>query len=116
MPINSKVYIERFTDPCQYSFYEVFIVHGGNCHICGMQIDYSAPRRSFKPGWEYGLQLDHVVPLTKGGSDELINVKPSHGVCNLKKGDSTDEPKKHPRYAPVDTSYRKNLRNKIPVD
>jgi hypothetical protein len=106
MPVNNKANIERYTDPHLYSFYEIFI----------MQIDYSAPRQAFVPGWKYGLQLDHVIPLTKGGSDELINVKPSHGICNLTKGNRTNEPKKHPRYAPVDTSYRKKLRNKISVD
>jgi 5-methylcytosine-specific restriction endonuclease McrA len=116
MPVNNKANIERYTDPHLYSFYEIFIIHGGHCHICGMQIDYSAPRQAFVPGWKYGLQLDHVIPLTKGGSDELINVKPSHGICNLTKGNRTNEPKKHPRYAPVDTSYRKKLRNKISVD
>jgi 5-methylcytosine-specific restriction endonuclease McrA len=26
-----------------------------------------------------------VIPLSKGGSDELENVKPSHGYCNIKK-------------------------------
>jgi len=28
---------------------------------------------------------DHVVPLSKGGRDDLKNVKPSHGKCNLTK-------------------------------
>ena len=109
MPVNSKINIERYTDPHLYSLYEVFIVHGGNCHICGMQIDFSAPRSSRFPGWEYGLQLDHVIPLTKGGSDQLINVKPSHGFCNRAKGNKIMTKSKHPRYAPVDTSYRKNI-------
>ena len=38
-----------------------------------------------KEGWQRGLHLDHVVPLSKGGSDLIANVKPSHAQCNLKK-------------------------------
>jgi len=101
MTMKNKSWIERFTEPCKYSLYEVFVVHGTNCHICGLPIDFSAPRRSFAPGWEKGLQLDHVIPLTRGGSDELENVKPSHGLCNLSKGNRIMSSKKTPRYKPV---------------
>ena len=116
MRVSPKTHIERFTEPGKYSMYEILLLHGTKCHICNLPIDFSAPRRSFKPGWEYGLQLDHVIPLAKGGSDQPINVKPSHGICNLSKGDKTNETKKHPRYAPVDTSYRKHIYNKTSVN
>ena len=101
MQVNNKVNIEKFTDPHRYSFYEVFILHGTDCHICGLPIDFSAPRQSFAPGWEKGLQLDHVIPLAKGGSDHIENVKPSHGMCNLIKGDKVASAKKAPRYTPI---------------
>ncbi len=101
MKISPKTHIERFTEPGKYSMYEILILHGTNCHICNLPIDFSAPRRSFKPGWEYGLQLDHVIPLAKDGSDQPINVKPSHGICNLSKGDKIMSSKKHPKYEPI---------------
>jgi 5-methylcytosine-specific restriction endonuclease McrA len=64
---------------------EVIRLYGENCHICFEQIDMKAPRKAGVTGWERGLQLDHVIPLSKGGPDTLENVKPSHGICNLKK-------------------------------
>lgn len=50
------------------------------CHICGEAIDWEADwlnPRSFV--------VDHVVPLTKGGTDTLANVKAAHRECNSKK-------------------------------
>lgn len=69
-----------------YTLAEIFETYGINCHLCGNPIDLDAPRRNNKPGWENGLQIDHLVPLAKGGSDKLSNVRPSHGKCNLSKG------------------------------
>lgn len=66
----------------------VLEVWGTDCHICGNPIDLGAPRRSGDPGWELGLHLDHVVPLSRGGTDTLENVRPSHGRCNLCKSNN----------------------------
>lgn len=52
----------------------------------GQDINWIAPRHPSTPGWELGLQLDHVIPLSKGGTDLISNVFPSHGKCNLNKG------------------------------
>jgi 5-methylcytosine-specific restriction endonuclease McrA len=59
---------------------------GTDCHICGEAVDLGAPRSARYKGWELGLNLDHVIPLSLGGEDALENVKPSHGMCNVKKG------------------------------
>ena len=69
-----------------YTEKEVLDRYGTSCHICKEKIDFSAPRRNNKEGWEKGLHIDHVVPLARGGADSIENVKPSHGVCNLSKG------------------------------
>jgi 5-methylcytosine-specific restriction endonuclease McrA len=64
---------------------EVLLRWGTRCHICGEEIDLEAPRWNGSVGWERGLHLDHVTPLSKDGEDTLDNVKPSHGLCNNKK-------------------------------
>ena len=64
---------------------EILDLYGTNCHICHKPIDLNAPRGVGKPGWENGLHLDHVIPLSKGGDNTIENVKPSHGYCNITK-------------------------------
>lgn len=44
------------------------------CHLCGRPIDRG------------DLHFDHVVPLARGGAHHVDNVKPSHALCNLRKG------------------------------
>lgn len=60
--------------------------HGLACHICNGEIDFTAPRHQGNPGWEYSLHFDHVIPLSKGGTHTIRNVKPAHGICNSMKG------------------------------
>ena len=72
-----------------YTAQDILDRWGTNCHNCNQPIDLSAPRRSGLSGWEQGLHLDHVIPLALGGSDLMINVKPSHGLCNLRKSKTT---------------------------
>jgi 5-methylcytosine-specific restriction endonuclease McrA len=43
------------------------------CGICGGPIDYNLPHRD--PG-EY--VVDHIVPVAKGGPDELANKQAAH--------------------------------------
>jgi len=69
-----------------YTESQVLDSYGSLCHLCGLAIDLSAPRHTAVAGWENGLHIDHVIPLSKGGDDTLENVRPSHGKCNLKKG------------------------------
>ena len=68
-----------------YSEKQVLEKYGTNCHICKKPVNLSANRSAGAPGWQQGLHIDHVVPLSQGGPDTLNNVKPSHGLCNLQK-------------------------------
>ena len=70
-----------------YTVQNILDAHGTNCHICKEPIDLSAPRSVHKEGYQKGLHLDHVIPLSKGGSDLIENVKPSHAQCNIRKRD-----------------------------
>ena len=69
-----------------YTVEQVIKIYGSCCHICNSAIDLDAPRTTQKKNWEKGLQLDHVIPLSRGGSDTLDNIRPSHAICNIKKG------------------------------
>lgn len=68
-----------------YTEQQVLELHGAICYLCNKEIDLSAPRQVGKDGWQLGLHIEHVVDLALGGTDTLDNVKPSHGICNLKK-------------------------------
>lgn len=50
------------------------------CYLCGKKILKAND-----------LSLDHVTPLSRGGSDDEYNWKPSHRDCNWKKGALTYE-------------------------
>jgi 5-methylcytosine-specific restriction endonuclease McrA len=71
------------TAPGNYSEKDVLEVYGLDCHICQTPIDLNAPRKVGHDGWEKGLHIDHVYPLSKGGLDTLENVRPAHGKCNV---------------------------------
>lgn len=65
---------EQYLDSC------VFDRDGWVCGICGRKINkrlkYPHPRSK---------SIDHIVPLSKGGSDSPINVQAAHLRCNLSK-------------------------------
>lgn len=51
-----------------------------NCHICGLAIAYELQ-------WPdpQCFVVDHVVPIVKGGADNLTNKRAAHASCNSKK-------------------------------
>lgn len=71
-----------------YNTQDVIDNFGTNCHICGGEIDLSASRRVGFGSWEYSLHIDHVIPIAKGGTDTLDNVRPAHAKCNIIKSDT----------------------------
>jgi len=68
-----------------YTTQDVLDNFGTDCHICNEAIDLTAPRSVGKMGWESGLHIDHVFPISRGGTDTLDNVRPAHAKCNIKK-------------------------------
>jgi 5-methylcytosine-specific restriction endonuclease McrA len=75
-----------------YTEDQILNTYGLTCYLCDHPIDLKYPRRIGKEdGWELGLHIDHVVPIVSGGSDTLENVRPTHAICNMKKGSKMDD-------------------------
>lgn len=57
------------------------------CGICGdtvnLELDYWNPDTGW-PDPEY-VSIDHIVPLSKGGTNDLSNLQLAHLVCNVRK-------------------------------
>lgn len=70
-----------------YTESQVLELYGSICYLCNKEIDMKASRLAGRGQWEYGLNIDHVMPISKGGPDTIENVRPSHVLCNIRKGD-----------------------------
>ena len=61
--------------------WQVAAVHGTACYVCGCAIDmglaYPDP---------HSASVEHVVPRSKGGSDDLAGLRLSHLRCNVSRG------------------------------
>lgn len=57
---------------------------GNDCGICGHPVDVTLP--SGPRGDDLGPSVDHVVPRSKGGGDELSNLRLAHWSCNRNRG------------------------------
>lgn len=68
-----------------YTIDQVLQKYGSICYLCNKHIDLTASRRVGRPGWKNGLHIDHMIEISKGGPDTLENVRPAHGLCNLKR-------------------------------
>lgn len=55
---------------------QVVEMYGSVCWLCGRPITGT-------------VSVDHVIPRSKGGSDDLDNCRPSHLECNVRRGNRT---------------------------
>lgn len=51
--------------------------HGWRCWLCQRPISPTLPGTD-----PMGLSLDHVLPRSRGGSDDVANLRPAHLSCN----------------------------------
>ena len=83
--------LEQGTGHVPYTVEQVLEKYGINCHLCSLPINLDAPRSPAIEGHKMGLHIDHVMPLSKGGPDNIENVRPSHAICNMTKGAKTND-------------------------
>lgn len=70
--------LDAASDP--YTRTEIFERDGWCCRICGEMID----RRTKWPH-PRSPTVDHIIPLSRGGTDLRTNVQTAHARCNLRK-------------------------------
>jgi hypothetical protein len=66
----------------KYTEQDMFNKYGTDCYLCQQPIDLNISRTEPE-----GLNIEHVIPIAKGGPDTLENVRPSHRKCNQSKHD-----------------------------
>lgn len=60
----------------------IFAADNWQCQICREPVDYTAdPLSDWYPS------LDHIVPRSHGGSDDISNLRTAHRWCNSVRGD-----------------------------
>lgn len=59
----------------------VLALHGATCWLCLEPIALELDRRH-----PDGLTLDHALPRSLGGGDDVANLRPAHRRCNLERG------------------------------
>lgn len=65
----------------RYTMDELFERDGGGCGICGEDVDRTLRHPSL-----LSPSIDHVLPISRGGTDMKANVQITHLRCNLSKG------------------------------
>jgi 5-methylcytosine-specific restriction endonuclease McrA len=66
--------------PSRLAADDVVRLYGNTCAVCLEPIDLELKRTS-----KMGLTVDHWIPLSKGGSDDISNLRPAHWICNRRK-------------------------------
>jgi hypothetical protein len=64
---------------------KVYESHNWICGICGKKIN---PK--LKCPHPKSASIDHIIPISKGGTHTYDNVQPAHFICNSFKGDSIE--------------------------
>ena len=62
---------------------DVYERDGYKCQLCGRDMDYTAEYSSFS--------VDHIMPLSRGGTNESDNLQTCCKSCNSRKGTKTTE-------------------------
>src|SRR5574338_1248937 len=73
MIVSTKARKRRKLTPSQRQ--RVYANNGGYCVRCALPIDGA-------------YDIDHIIPVSRGGTDDWYNLGPSHPECNRRHGQS----------------------------
>jgi len=85
---EKRIRQRRFTEAfvSKVYFKKLYERDGGVCQICGLPVAFDkAPEKL------WSATIDHVVPLSRGGTHEPCNCQLAHRICNSVKLQSADE-------------------------
>lgn len=75
------------------------------CAICGNEVDKKLPK-----GDPWSAEIDHIIPVSRGGTSDIDNLQLSHRRCNRAKWDSyAREEKARGRVEKVEVIDNRNL-------
>lgn len=63
------------------SVYQLAERDGCRCNICGRKVDLKLSGRA-----KYGPTIDHLIPISQGGTNAPDNLALAHRVCNVARG------------------------------
>ena len=62
---------------------------GWSCRLCSREFGDPPPVHPHP----LGVTIDHIIPVWRGGSDDLANLQLAHRSCNLKKQNDSPSPR-----------------------
>lgn len=76
-----RPFLDRISSVEKFSRWDIFERDGWICQLCHEPIDAALDGR--KP---FGPTLDHIIPVSRGGTHTQDNVQLAHRRCNSQKG------------------------------
>lgn len=74
------------------------VLAGEPCALCGLPIDLSLPQTYIDPRdgkrkrAPWSLEVDEIIPVSRGGLPYGANCQPAHRICNAKAGAKNKAP------------------------
>ncbi|MEL6825434.1 MAG: HNH endonuclease signature motif containing protein [Pseudomonadota bacterium] len=69
------------------AFERLWTIQEGRCALCGEPMYRNRFEATHAKVWaKYRATIDHIIPRSKGGGDEIENLQLAHARCNKIKG------------------------------
>jgi hypothetical protein len=76
-----KSHKRRALGPAVLSVYELAARDGTRCHICSRKVDMKLSGQA-----KWGPTIEHILPVSKGGTNDADNLALAHRHCNTARG------------------------------